>query len=151
MCPFSYVTCVCLKSGARVVVGLCALCSCVCLYGCTFSGCVFLFRFLRNKVPSQERRFSTAPLSPKSKVEVRPPQSCKSRAMKSTIHVRRHGSRSHRSTLDLGGEGEAKKLFAPRWYFISQKPDPYFDHVSEPLREGTRALLQSSPPCLRGE
>ena len=69
--------------------------------------------------------------------------------MKSTIHVRRHGLRSYRSTLDLGGEGEAKKLTVPRWYFISQKPDPYFDPVLKPLRQGTRAL-QSRPPCLGG-
>ena len=69
--------------------------------------------------------------------------------MKSTIHVRRHGLRSYRSTLDLGGEGEAKKLTVPRWYFISQNSDPYFDHVLKPLRQGTRAL-QSRPPCLGG-
>ena len=69
--------------------------------------------------------------------------------MKSTIHARWHGSRSRRSTLDLGGEGEAEKLFVPRWYFISQKPDPYFDHVLEPFHEGTRAL-QSSPSRLGG-
>ena len=67
--------------------------------------------------------------------------------MESTLHVRRHGLRSHRSTLDLGGKGEAKKMIVPGWYFISQKPDPYFVHVLEPHHEDTRAL-QSSPPCL---
>ena len=110
----------CVKSGDRMVACPSSACSCVCLDGCTFRCLVFLFRFLRNKVPSQEPNFSTSPLPPKSKVEMEPPQSCNTRAMKSTIHARRHGLRSHRSFLDLGGKGEAKKLIVQRFYLISQ-------------------------------
>ena len=109
----------CVKSGDRMVACPSSACSCVCLDGCTFRCLVFLFRFLRNKVPSQEPSFSTSPLPPKSKVEMEPPQSCNTRAMKSTIHARRHGLRNRWSTLDLGGQGEANKLICQSWYFIS--------------------------------
>ena len=121
MCPFTYAAGVGVLS--RVIVWSCVRLRRVQVFAFMVVLFATLFSysgFCKIKYHPQSQTFQHPPFPPKSKVEMEPPQSCNTRAMKSTIHARRHGLRNRWSTLDLGGKGEANKLIVQRWYFISQ-------------------------------
>ena len=118
-CGFTYVTCVGAELHTRVVVCPSAAFSCVSLYGCTFPAVFSYSGYCEIKYHPKNQTFQHPPSPPSPKLKWNRHNHANTRAMKSTIHARRHGLRKRWSTLDLGGQGEANKLIVRGWYFIS--------------------------------